>query len=143
MHQSVARSLSSRRRPLSVTVLAIVATVGGVGAVLGVLAGFVIHGPGSLDAIEAIMVLAALAMSVLYLAFAYAAWTLKPWGWTIGIVAGIASVVLTAAVLVRGWADLIVDAPPLAVIGVFVVVIAALGLFVWFRPGVKAAFARA
>ena len=142
MHD-VIRPASSRQRPRSVTILAILAAVGGLGAVLGVLAGSVIHGLASLDAIETIIVLAALAMSALYLAFAYGAWTLQSWGWTLGVVAGAASIVLTTAVLVRGWADLMVDAPPFALIGVLVVVIAAVALFFWFRPDVKAAFERA
>ncbi len=52
------------------------------GAVLGVLAGaFVIHGLASLDARDAIIVLPALGLAALYLAFAYGAWTLKSWGW--------------------------------------------------------------
>ena len=143
MQQYVTRRASSRQRPLSVTILAILAAVGGVGAVVGVLAGSAIHGLASLDPTETIMVLGALAMSALYLAFAYGAWTLKSWGWTLGVVAGAASIVLTTAVLVRGWADLMVDAPPLAVISLLVIVVAAIGLFLWFRPDVKAAFGRA
>ena len=144
MQQPVTPPASSRERPLSVTILAIVAAVGGVGALLGVLAGAtVVHGLWSLDAIEVIIVAVALVMSALYLAFAYGAWTLKRWGWTLGIVAGAASVVYMTTLLIRGWADLVVDAPPLALIGVLVVAIAAVGLFVWFRPGVRAAFARA
>ena len=108
---------------------------------LGVLAGaLVIHGLGRLDPIEIVIVLLALVMSALYLVFAYGAWTLKPWGWTLGIVAGAASIVYMTALLIRGWTDLVVDAPPLALIGVLVVVIAAVGLFVWTRPEVKAAF---
>ena len=144
MQQPVTRRASSRQRPLSVTILAILAAVGGVGAVLGVLAGaLVIHGLRSLDAIEILIALVAIALSALYLAFAYGAWTLKPWGWTLGIVAGAASIVYMTALLVRGWTDLIVDAPPLALIGLLVVVIAAVGLSLWFRRDVKAAFARA
>ena len=142
MQQPVTRPASSRQRPLTVTILAILGAVGGIAAVLGVLAGAAIHGLGSLDAIETIMVLAALGMSALYLALAYGAWTLKAWGWTAGIVAGAATIVLTTAVLVRGWADLMVDAPPLAVMSVLVVVIASVGLFFWLRPDVKSAFER-
>ena len=135
--------MTSRQRPPSVTILAILAALGGVGAVLGVIAGSFIHGLDSLDAVETVIVLDALGMAVLYLAFAFAAWNLKAWGWTMGLVAGIASIVLTTAVLIRGWADLMVDAPPFAVLGVLVVVIAAAALFFWFRPEVKAAFERA
>lgn len=77
MQHSVTRPGSSLQRPLPVTIVAILAALGGVGAVLGVLAGSVIHGAGSLDRIEMIMVLGALAMSSLYLSLAYGAWTLR------------------------------------------------------------------
>ncbi len=144
MQQSGSRPRTSRQRPLSVTILAVLAAIGGIGAIVGVLAGAtVVHGLGSLDAIEVIVVLVALAMSGLYLAFSYGAWTLRPWGWTLGIVAGASSIMYVTALLVRGWTDLVVDAPPLALIGVLVVVIATVGLFFWFRPDVKAAFGRA
>ena len=142
MRRPVTRS-ATRQRPLSVTILAVLGAVGGVGALLGVAGGAAIHGLGNLDAIEVIIVLTAIAMSALYLAFAYGAWTLKPWGWTLGVVAGTASIVLTSAVLVRGWTNLMDDAPPLAAIGVLVVIVAAVSLFFWFRRAVKAAFERA
>lgn len=142
MQQSVTRPTPSPRRPLTVTIVTMLAAVGGVGAVLGVLAGSVIHGLDSLDVIETIIVLAALVMSALYLAFAFGAWTLRSWAWPTGVVAGAATIVLTTAVLIRGWADLMVDAPPLAAMSVLVIVIAAVTLFFWFRPDVKAAFGR-
>lgn len=82
-------------------------------------------------------------MSALYLALAYGAWTLKSLGWTLGVVAGVTTIVLTTAVLVRGWADLMVDAPSLAMISVLAIIIAAVWLFSWFRPEVRAAFRRA
>ncbi|MGI8928956.1 MAG: hypothetical protein ACR2H0_05765 [Candidatus Limnocylindrales bacterium] len=43
----------------------------------------------------------------------------------------------------RLWAELMRDAPPLALMSVLVAVIAAVGLLFWFRPDVKAAFGRA
>jgi hypothetical protein len=142
--QPVTRPASSRQRPPSVTILAILAAFGGVGAVLGVLAGaFVIHGLASLDATDAVVVIPALVLAALYLAFAYGAWTLKPWGWTLGVVVGVASIVYVTAILVRDWAELMRDAPPLAVVAVLVAVVAAVGLVFWFRPEVKAAFERA
>ena len=145
MHtRDVIPQASSPQRPPGVTIVAILASVGGVGAVLGVLAGaFVIHGLASIDANDVIIVTPALALAALYLVLAYGAWTLKSWAWRLGIVAGVGSIVYTTAVLVGGWAELMRDAPPLAMFGMLVVVIAAVGLFLWFRPHVKAAFERA
>ncbi len=50
---------------------------------------------------------------------------------------------VVTARLVGGWADLMVEAPPLALVSVLVVVIATVALFSWFRPEVEAAFERA
>ena len=61
-------------------------------------------------------------------------------GWALGVLAGAASIVYATGRLVGGWADLMVDAPPLALVSVLVVVIATVALFLWFRPNVKAAF---
>lgn len=121
--------------------MAILAGMGGVGAILAVLAGaFVIHGLDSLGATDAVIVVPALALAALYLAFAYGAWTLKSWAWTLGPVAAVATIVYVAAILITQWAELMRDAPPLAWMTLLVAVIAAVGLVVWFRPDVKAAF---
>lgn len=138
--QSRVAGSASARRPRSVTVLAILAALGGIAAVLGVFAGAVVHGAGSPDAIEMIIILGALVLASLYLALGYRAWTLKSWGWSLGLVTGVASIVYMTAVLIRGWSDLLVDAPPLALVGLLVVAIAAVGLFFWFRPEVRRAF---
>lgn len=140
---AASRPASSPDRPTTVTVLAIFAVIGGVGAVLGVLAGaLLIHGLASLDPTDAVIVIPALVLAALYLAFAYGAWNLRPWGWTLGVVASGATIVYTTTILVAQWGELMRDAPPLALIGVLVGVIAAVGLFFWFRPDVKAAFGR-
>lgn len=134
---------SSPERPQTVTILAILAAVGGVGAVLAVLAGaFVIHGVDSLDATDAVIVTPALILAAMYLAFAYGAWTLKSWAWTLGPIAAVSTIAYVAVILVTQWAELMRDAPPLAWMAVFVAVIAAVGLVVWFRPHVKEAFGR-
>jgi hypothetical protein len=135
---------SSPRRPASVTVLAVLAALGGVGAVLGALAGaFLVHGLATMDASDVLIVTPALVLAAVYLALAYGAWKLRAWGWVAGLIAGVGSIVYTSVVLVTSWGELMRDAPPLAVFGVVVIVIAAIGLVVWFRPEVKAAFQRA
>jgi hypothetical protein len=143
MQNSITGPHASRQRPASVTVYAILAALAGLGTVLGALAGaFVIHGVDSLDVTDAVIVLPALGLAALYLAFAYGAWTLKPWGWTLGFVAGIGTIAYTTAVLVTSWGEFMRDAPPFAVICVLVVVVAAVGLVLGFRPEVKGAFRR-
>ena len=72
--------------------------------------------------------------AVLALAFAYGAWTLKPWAWTLGIVAeglGIALAVL-----------FIVDGSSITSQAISIMIAGAI-LYYLFTPAVKAAFGRA
>lgn len=143
MQHSATHPAPSRERPTSVTIYSILAAIAGVGTVLAALAGaFVIHGVDSLAATDALIVLPGVAVAGLYLAFSYAAWNLRPWGWTLGVLAAIGTIACTTAVLVTSWGEFMRDAPPFAVIGVLVVVVAAVGLVIGFRPEVKAAFRR-
>ncbi len=143
MQSSATRPAPPRDRPTSVTVYAILAAIAGIGTILGALAGaFVIHGVDSLDATDAVIVLPAVALAALYLAFAYAAWNLRPWGWTLGVVAAIGTIAYTTVTLVTSWGEFMRDAPPFAAIGVLVILVAAIGLVVGFRPDVRAAFRR-
>jgi hypothetical protein len=142
-HYSSTRQLPDAPRPTTVTVLAVLASIGGVGAVIGVLAGaFLVHGLASLDAGDAVIVTPGIALAAVYLAFARGAWALRPWGWTMGVVAGVGTVVYLAAILAAGWADFMRDAPPLAWISLVAILIGGAGLLLWFRPGVRAAFDR-
>ena len=143
MQPSLTRPAPSEERPPTVTIVAILAAVGGVGAVLAVLAGaFVVHGVDSLDATDALIVTPALVLAALYLALASGSWSLKPWAWTLGIVAAVATIAYVAAVLATQWGELMRDAPPLAWMAVLVALVAAVGLVLWFRPDVKEAFGR-
>jgi uncharacterized RDD family membrane protein YckC len=143
MQQSSTQRAPSRERPAVVTVYAILAAIAGVGTVLGALAGgFVIHGVDSLDVTDAVIVLPALALAALYLTFAYAAWNLRPWGWTLGMIAAVGTIVYASVILITSWGELMRDAPPFAVMGVLVVVIATAGLVTGFRPEVRAALRR-
>jgi hypothetical protein len=143
MQPSISRSAPAPERPAIVTVGAVLATAAGIVVILGVLAGaFLIHGLASLDAGDAVIVTPGLVLAAGYLALGYGAWTLKPWAWTLGVVAGIATIAYSAVILVTQWGELMRDAPALAWMGVLVVVATVVGLVLWFRPEVKAAFVR-
>jgi hypothetical protein len=130
---------SGRARPQGITILAILAAIGGV---LGVIAGLALVGIGGVGVVGGgflagfitIFGLIAVAQSVLLLAFAYGAWTLKPWAWTLGVVAEVIGLAL--AVL------LILDGSPITsqIVGIL---IAAAILYYLFTPPVKQAFGKA
>lgn len=127
-------------RPTGVTILAVLAAIGGVFGLLGGLAvvgigGFLAGaGGGVFGGLAMVVGLAIIAQAVLSLAFAYGAWNLKPWGWTLGIVAAGIGLVLSAFSVVSG------DSLGNQVISI---VIWAVVLYYLFTPQVKAAFGRA
>lgn len=141
--QSTTGSIPSPPRPTAVTVLSILAAVGGAAVVLGVLAGaLAVHGLDSLDAADAVRVMPGLALAALYLVFARGAWTLRSWAWMLGVVVGVGTIAYLGAIIAVEWAELMRDAPPLALAAVLATVLAAVGLTFWFRPAVRAAFGR-
>ena len=141
--QSTVHSPPSPDRPTAVTAVAILAAVGGVLALLGVLAGaLVIHGVDSLDGADALRVIPGVVLAVLYLVFARGAWMLKPWAWTLGVIIGAGTIAYLSVILAVEWAELMRDGPPLAWASLLVILLAAAGLVYWFRPGVRAAFDR-
>jgi len=143
MTQHSTRPAPAPPRPMTVTVLAIIAAIAGTAAVLGVLAGgFLVHGLASLDGGDAIRVIPGVALAALYLAFARGAWALRSWGWTLGAIAGVGTIAYLSAILAVEWAELMRDAPPLAWGSLLVIVAAAVSLTFWFRPAVRAAFDR-
>ena len=143
MQPSITRPAPSPERPGIVTGAAILAAIAGVLVVLGVLEGaFLIHGLASLDAGDALIVTPGLVLAGMYLALAHGAWTLKPWAWTLGVVAAVATILYTAVILVAQWGELMRDAPALAWMGVLVAVVAAIGVALWFRWDVRASFDR-
>jgi hypothetical protein len=143
MQHSASRPAPTGERPASVTIYAILAGIVAVGTILGALAGaFVVHGVESLDPTDAFIVLPAVALAGLYLAFSYGAWNLRPWGWTLGVFAAIGTIAYTTVILFTSWAEFMRDAPPFAVIGILVMVVAAVGLVIGFRADVRAAFRR-
>ena len=81
------------QRPMGVTILAVLAAIGGV---LAILAGLVLVGLSSsvaaadmalpLSGAVAILGIVSIVLGIGELAFAYGAWGLKPWAWMLGIV---------------------------------------------------------
>lgn len=91
-------------RPVGITILAILAAIAGLFGLLGSLfviglggfAGALAGGATGLAIGGAFFLsgLVSLATAVLDFAFAYGAWTLRPWAWTLGIVGAIVGIVL-------------------------------------------------
>lgn len=125
---------------MGVTILAVLAAIGGV---LGLLAGVALlglggvvaaaGGSGLLASFGAIFGIVAIAQGALALAFAYGAWMLKPWAWMLGVVAFGLSLALSVLSVVGGG-DIGSQLVSI-VIGVAI-------LYYLFTPAVKAAFGR-
>lgn len=132
---------SGAARPTGITILAVLAAIGGV---LSILAGIALIGLGGLGAattgeaaifgLGAIFGLLILASGIASLAFAYGAWTLKPWAWTLGVALQILSLAL-AVVAILGGSD----------IGSQIIGIAIAGIILYYlmQPSIKAVFGRA
>lgn len=126
--------MTTTARPTGVTILAILAAIGGIVAVLG---GITLLGVGTVGGIAGYGVLGALgtfgglivlALGVLWLYVAWGAWNLKPWAWTWLAVVAAFNIVVAIFNLRSEF---------------FQVVLNAVILYYLFRPGVKAAFGRA
>ena len=127
-------------RPTGITILAVLAAIGGV---LSILAGIAIVGIGGFAAassgtaayfgLGAVAGIILLALGVLNLAFAYGAWTLKPWAWTLGVGLQVANLI---------WAGL---AALSGDVGgqIISIAISAIILYYLFQPNIKAVFGRA
>ena|ERR1044071_4755281 len=126
---------ASGARPQGVTILAVLSAIGGVLGLLGSLALIGLGGVVGTDlgGMAMILGLVTLVLSVLEIAFAYGAWTLKPWGWTLGIVVAVISLVSSLLVVVMGG----------SITGQIIsIVIAGVILYYLMQPNIKAAFGR-
>jgi hypothetical protein len=127
------------QRPTGVTILAILAIIGGVLGILGSIAliglgGAAAAGGANVGGMAVILGVVGLISSVLSLAFGIGAWTLKPWAWTLGIIAEGLSLVIAVVAIISGSS-----------IGgqIVSIVIAAAILYYLMTPTVKQAFGRA
>ena len=125
-----------RNRPAGIAILAVVAAVLGVLALLGAGAWWnASEGLAWLPRIhggEKLIALVLLATGLSELVFAYGAWALRPWAWTLGVVLEI--VVIVLALLQLGRLE--------PVRHIVTIVIAAVVLWYLSTPRVRAAFGR-
>jgi hypothetical protein len=120
---------TAAERPLGVTIIAILAALGGV---LGLLAALTLLSViGLVGGLGTFFFLLALVVAIVSLVFAYGAWTLQPWAWTMGIVLQGLAVVNALYAIADGDTS-----------GIVSLVIAGVILWYLFQPEVKAAFGR-
>jgi uncharacterized membrane protein HdeD (DUF308 family) len=98
------------------------------------LAGAATGNPG-LGGLVSIFGLFVIVQAVLLLAFAYGAWTLKPWAWTLGMAAGVLGIIAAILGFVNDSSQLVSTIISIAING---------GILYYLNtPAVKAAFGRA
>ena len=132
---------SGAARPTGITILAVLSAIGGVLAILGGVAliglgglGAAATGQAAMFGLGAVFGILALALGIASLAFAYGAWTLQPWAWTLGVVLQGASIVF-AVVAIIGGSDISSQIIGVAIAGII--------LYYLMQPSIKAAFGRA
>jgi Predicted membrane protein (DUF2127) len=126
------------QRPTGITVLAILAAIGGVFGILGGLAlisvGTVVATSSGLGGLAAVLGLIALAYGILSLVLAYGFWTLQPWAWTLGVGLEVAGIVINVLQYINNSSALGGT--------IFSIAINAIVLWYLYQPNVKAAFGR-
>lgn len=123
------------QRPMGVTILAVLAAIGGV---VDILAGLVLVGLSAVTAsfalpiagLASVLGILLVATGILDFVFAYGAWGLKPWAWMLGIVLMVARVVLDVLTFQSSSAAGLVEG----------VVISGIIIYYLYRPHVRRAF---
>ncbi len=118
---------------MGVTILAVLAAIGGVFALLGTVCSIALI--FALPFLSVLFALVTLVSGVLSLVFAYGAWYLKPWAWMLGLVAEGLAVLSNLVNLILGYSNF----------GSFLVSLVVAGAIVYYlmTPEVKRAFGRA
>lgn len=117
---------------MGITILAVLAGIGGVLGAVGGIAAFAV-GTVAFGLSGAIFGIALLALAALSLAFAVGALQMKPWAWPLGMVMALAQIAF-AAVWIVGGGDLSSNVITIAIYGAVV--------FYLNQPTIKAAFGR-
>jgi hypothetical protein len=127
------------QRPTGVTIIAVLAAIGGIFGILGGLTliglgGFIAASGAKGGAFAPVLGLLLLGYGLLALALAYGFWNLKPWAWTLGVGLQAAGIVIDVLQFVNDSTQL--------VSAIISIAIAAAILWYLFQPHVKAAFGR-
>ena len=109
----------------------------GIGGVFGLLGGFGVLFVGGVVSSGAVMVLGlcALAYAALLIAFAWGAWTLKPWAWPLGVAVAIFGIVVAVLQVLLGGTSIFSQIISVVVDGAI--------LYYLNQPGIKSLFGRA
>jgi len=120
-------------RPTGITILAVLAAIGGV---FGLLGGFGVLFVGGIVSSGAVVVLGlcALAYAGLLIAFAWGAWTLKPWAWPLGVAVAIFGIVVAILQVVLGGSSFFSQIISIVIDGAI--------LYYLNQPSIKALFGR-
>jgi len=123
-----------------VTIIAVLAAIGGIFGILGGLAlvglgGFIAASGVTGGALAPIVGLLLLAYGVLALVLAYGFWNLKPWAWTLGVGLQAAGIVINILQFINNTNN--------AASTVISIAISAAIIWYLYQPNVKAAFGRA
>ena len=118
---------------MGITILSILA---GIGGVFGLLAGFAVMALGAavFGGLGALLGLAILAYAGLSLALAWAFWTLKPWGWPLGVAVAVFGIILAVLQLVGANAGIVSSIISIAIDGAI--------LYYLNQPSIKALFGK-
>lgn len=123
-------SAPTTTRPTGITILAVLAGVGGIlTAIAGI--GLTVLGAVAFGGMGALLGIAFLAVAALYLAFCVGALQMKPWAWPLGVVGAVASAILSALQLLGGDISQIIG-----------IAIAGGILYYLMRPEIKSVFGR-
>jgi len=139
---------AQQQRPTGITILAVLAFIGGIFGICGGLGGIVggsflgglaasygANNAAALGGMLAVYSIVALAFAVADLVFGFGAWTLKPWAWMLGMVLFGLNIVFQLVALIAGWATF----------GGIIISVAIAGVIIYYllTPDVKKAFGRA
>ena len=129
-----AASSAPAARPTGITILAVLA---GIGGVFGLLGGFGVLFVGGVVSSGAVVVLGlcALAYAALLIAFAWGAWTLKPWAWPLGVAVAAFGIIVSILQVVLGGSSIFSQLISIVIDGAI--------LYYLNQPSIKALFGRA